>query len=126
MGGEPVGAIVSNYEFTSKPQDVTLLQNVSKVSAAALRRAGFDQVLAGAETMTLGGTLEPIDRCRLRRPVVVFSYLNPILRYGLDRGSASGSAMCLGAAGTPATALSRTFTCKRSTAETFSARRLCD
>lgn len=34
-GGEPVGAIVSNYEFTSKPQDVTLLQNVSKVSAAA-------------------------------------------------------------------------------------------
>lgn len=34
-GGEPVGAIVSNYEFTSKPQDVTLLQNVSKISAAA-------------------------------------------------------------------------------------------
>ncbi|HLP40772.1 MAG TPA: type VI secretion system contractile sheath large subunit, partial [Fibrobacteria bacterium] len=34
-GGEPVGAIISNYEFTSKPQDVTLLQNVSKISAAA-------------------------------------------------------------------------------------------
>jgi type VI secretion system protein ImpC len=34
-GGEPVGAIVSNYEFTSKPQDVSLLQNVSKISASA-------------------------------------------------------------------------------------------
>jgi tryptophan synthase alpha chain len=35
--------------------------------------------------MTLAGTLELIERCRLSRPVVVFSYLNPILRYGLDR-----------------------------------------
>jgi tryptophan synthase alpha chain len=35
--------------------------------------------------MSLSGTLELIERCRLRRPVVVFSYLNPILRYGLDR-----------------------------------------
>jgi tryptophan synthase alpha chain len=35
--------------------------------------------------MTLARTLELIDRCRLRCPVVVFSYLNPILRYGLDR-----------------------------------------
>jgi tryptophan synthase alpha chain len=35
--------------------------------------------------MTLARALELIDRCRLRRPVVVFSYLNPILRYGLDR-----------------------------------------
>ena len=35
--------------------------------------------------MTLARTLELIDGCRLRRPVVVFSYLNPILRYGLDR-----------------------------------------
>lgn len=34
-GGEPVGAIVSNYEFTSKPQDITLLQNISKISASA-------------------------------------------------------------------------------------------
>jgi type VI secretion system protein ImpC len=34
-GGEPVGAIISNYEFSSKPQDVSLLQNVSKISASA-------------------------------------------------------------------------------------------
>ncbi len=35
--------------------------------------------------MTLAGTLDLIERCKLTRPVVVFSYLNPILRYGLDR-----------------------------------------
>jgi type VI secretion system protein ImpC len=34
-GGEPVGAIVANFEFNSKPQDIALLQNVSKISAAA-------------------------------------------------------------------------------------------
>ena len=33
-GGEPYGAIVSNYQFDSGPSDVSLLQNVSKVSAA--------------------------------------------------------------------------------------------
>ena len=35
--------------------------------------------------MTLAGTLGLIARGRLQRPVVIFSYLNPILRYGLDR-----------------------------------------
>ncbi len=35
--------------------------------------------------MTLAGTLELIGRLGLRRPVVVFSYLNPILHYGLER-----------------------------------------
>jgi type VI secretion system protein ImpC len=33
-GGEPYGSIVSNFEFDSGPADITLLQNVSKVSAA--------------------------------------------------------------------------------------------
>ena len=37
------------------------------------------------EGMTLAGALDMIDRVRLNSPVVVFSYLNPILRYGLDR-----------------------------------------
>ncbi|MEZ0335572.1 MAG: tryptophan synthase subunit alpha [Gemmatimonadales bacterium] len=35
--------------------------------------------------MTLARTLELIDRVRLTSPVVVFSYLNPILHYGLER-----------------------------------------
>jgi tryptophan synthase alpha chain len=47
-----------------------------------IQRSTFQALQQG---MTLAGTLELIERCRLRRPVVVFSYLNPILRYGLDR-----------------------------------------
>jgi tryptophan synthase alpha chain len=47
-----------------------------------IQRSTFQALQQG---MTLAGTLELIQRCRLRRPVVVFSYLNPILRYGLDR-----------------------------------------
>jgi len=35
--------------------------------------------------MTLTGTLELVARARLTCPVVIFSYLNPILRYGVDR-----------------------------------------
>lgn len=35
--------------------------------------------------MTLPRTLELIAAARLRIPVVVFSYLNPILRYGVER-----------------------------------------
>jgi tryptophan synthase alpha chain len=47
-----------------------------------IQRSTFQALQQG---MTLAGTLELIAKCRLRRPVVVFSYLNPILRYGLDR-----------------------------------------
>jgi tryptophan synthase alpha chain len=47
-----------------------------------IQRSTFQALEQG---MTLAGTLELIERCRLRRPVVVFSYLNPILRYGVDR-----------------------------------------
>jgi len=47
-----------------------------------IQRSTFQALQQG---MTLAGTLELIERCRLRRPVVVFSYLNPILRYGLAR-----------------------------------------
>ena len=47
-----------------------------------IQRSTFEALQQG---MTLAGTLDLIDRCRLRRPVVLFSYLNPILRYGIDR-----------------------------------------
>jgi tryptophan synthase alpha chain len=47
-----------------------------------IQRSTFRALQGG---MTLAGTLELIDRVRLRRPAVVFSYLNPILHYGLER-----------------------------------------
>jgi tryptophan synthase alpha chain len=47
-----------------------------------IQRSTFDALRQG---MTLAGTLALIERARLARPVVVFSYLNPILRYGIDR-----------------------------------------
>lgn len=34
-GGEPVGALISNYEFDRSPQDIALLRHISKVSSAA-------------------------------------------------------------------------------------------
>ena len=34
-GGEPIAAIISSYEFDASSQDVALLRNISKVSAAA-------------------------------------------------------------------------------------------
>lgn len=33
-GGEPVGAMIANYEFDRSPQDISLLQSVSKIAAA--------------------------------------------------------------------------------------------
>jgi tryptophan synthase alpha chain len=47
-----------------------------------IQRSTFAALQGG---MTLAGTLELVERARLTRPVVVFSYLNPILRYGLER-----------------------------------------
>ena len=47
--------------------------------------------------MTLQRTLELIDKAALERPVVLFSYLNPVLRHGLDRLLAEASQ--LGVAG---------------------------
>lgn len=42
--------------------------------------------------MTLAGTLELITTARLRAPVVLFTYLNPVLRYGVDRLLADAAA----------------------------------
>jgi tryptophan synthase alpha chain len=47
-----------------------------------IQRSTYEALQGG---MTLAGTLELVERARLTRPVVVFSYLNPILRYGLER-----------------------------------------
>jgi tryptophan synthase alpha chain len=47
-----------------------------------IQRSTFEALRQG---MTLARTLELIAAARLERPVVVFSYLNPILRYGVDR-----------------------------------------
>ena len=47
-----------------------------------IQRSSFAALQQG---MTLAGTLELIERAAFTRPVVVFSYLNPILRYGLTR-----------------------------------------
>ncbi|BBG59219.1 Uncharacterized protein conserved in bacteria [Providencia rustigianii] len=34
-GGEPIAAMISNYEFDRSPQDIALLRSISKVSASA-------------------------------------------------------------------------------------------
>jgi tryptophan synthase alpha chain len=47
-----------------------------------IQRSTFEALRLG---MTLPRTLELVDRAALDRPVVIFSYLNPILRYGVDR-----------------------------------------
>jgi tryptophan synthase alpha chain len=47
-----------------------------------IQRSTFEALRQG---MTLGRTLELIAAAMVDRPVVVFSYLNPILRYGVER-----------------------------------------
>ena len=47
-----------------------------------IQRSTFEALRQG---MTLAGTLELIAKAELARPVVVFSYLNPILQFGVDR-----------------------------------------
>ena len=47
-----------------------------------IQRSSFEALRQG---MTLAGTLELISQAELAQPVVIFSYLNPILRYGVDR-----------------------------------------
>jgi tryptophan synthase alpha chain len=47
-----------------------------------IQRSSYEALQQG---MTLAGTLDLIARAELDCPVVVFSYLNPVLRYGVDR-----------------------------------------
>jgi tryptophan synthase alpha chain len=59
-----------------------------------IQRSTFEALRQG---MTLPGTLELVARAELSRPVVIFSYLNPILRYGIERFLADATS--LGVAG---------------------------
>lgn len=47
-----------------------------------IQRSSFEALQAG---MTLPRTLDLIAEARLDKPVVVFSYLNPVRRYGIER-----------------------------------------
>jgi len=47
-----------------------------------IQRSSFEALRHG---MTLAGTLEMVSRADLATPVVIFSYLNPILQYGVER-----------------------------------------
>lgn len=47
-----------------------------------IQRSSYEALRQG---MTLSGTLELIAAAELAPPVVIFSYLNPILQYGFDR-----------------------------------------
>jgi tryptophan synthase alpha chain len=47
-----------------------------------IQRSSYEALRQG---MTLSGTLELIASAELAPPVVIFSYLNPILQYGVDR-----------------------------------------
>ena len=47
-----------------------------------IQRSTFEALQGG---MTVARTLELIAEAQLDLPVVVFSYLNPVLRYGIDR-----------------------------------------
>ena len=47
-----------------------------------IQRSSFEALRQG---MTLAGTLDLVRRARLSRPVVIFGYLNPLLRYGVSR-----------------------------------------
>ena len=55
-----------------------------------IQRSTFEALRQG---MTLAGTPELISRAKLSRPVVVFSYLNPILRYGVERFLSAAGAL---------------------------------
>ncbi|MFI5235264.1 MAG: tryptophan synthase subunit alpha [Gemmatimonadales bacterium] len=54
-----------------------------------IQRSSFEALRGG---MTLRGTLDLIRDAHFTKPVVLFSYLNPVLRYGIDRLLADAAA----------------------------------
>ena len=83
--------------FPDRPSSAAALRAADEIADILEVGVPFSDPLADGPTiqrstlraleqgMTLAGTLDLVARCRPRRPVVVFSYLNPILRYGMDR-----------------------------------------
>ena len=59
-----------------------------------IQRASFEAIRQG---MSLERALDLVQEVRPRAPVVIFSYLNPVLRFGIDRFLAR--AVAAGAAG---------------------------
>jgi tryptophan synthase alpha chain len=58
-----------------------------------IQRSTLEALQAG---MTLTGTLELIARAQLSHPVVIFSYFNPVLRYGVERFLREADALRIG------------------------------
>ncbi|MEO8199783.1 MAG: tryptophan synthase subunit alpha [Gemmatimonadota bacterium] len=83
--------------FPDRARSLALLQAADEIADILEVGVPFSDPLADGPTiqrsihqalrggMTLAGTLELINQASLQRPVVVFSYLNPILRYGVEK-----------------------------------------
>src|SRR6185437_14740427 len=83
--------------YPSPEASVEALQAAAEVSDMLVVGVPFSDPLADGPTiqrstfealrqgMTLPRTLDLIARADLSRPVIIFSYLNPILRYGVER-----------------------------------------
>lgn len=63
-GGEPIGAIIGNYEFENRPPDIALLRNLSKISAAC--HAPF---VGGVNDRFFGKRIEEIPRLPDMAPI---------------------------------------------------------
>jgi type VI secretion system protein ImpC len=63
-GGQPIGAIIGNYEFENRPPDIALLRNLSKVAAAC--HAPF---IGAAGERFFGKKIEEIPRLPDLKPI---------------------------------------------------------
>lgn len=63
-GGQPIGAIIGNYEFENRPPDIALLRNLSKIAAAC--HAPF---IGGVGAKFFGKNIEEIPRLPDMAPI---------------------------------------------------------
>src|SRR5262249_56645285 len=75
FGGAPFGALVGDYEFSSHPQDMLLLEKVSQVaasahapfiSAAAPQLFGWDEFSSLTEVRDLAKIFDQLEYAKLR------------------------------------------------------------